>query len=302
MTTEAATTVSTPEPTSDEIAALGTKVTEATANLTTVQTSAMSAMQAAMKEGASGLSKIQVESVKVADAQRQLDVATAALENATKASRWENLLPARKPIEDAIRSLLIESINSTPWATVHGVITVGTPEIPAVAEVKVDGKVTVAAVAAQPADPHRVTVSFKPVLAELDVSDLEAQIADAVESEAFASTNVKSLDFNVTNIGTPTAMLQLVPTNMVTAAARNKPSKGTSSDRGSWEYLYEGKVLGSKEFLIAIKASGHSIVTERKQGFDTALDADKSGYGMSNLAKQVADALSVTRRQKVATR
>ncbi len=206
-----------------------------------------------------------------------LEQRTATLNDARASSVFESLLSVREPVRDAFRSLLIES---TP--TVSIVSAVGTVTI-----VKADD------------GTESAEVALTATLSKLDLEAIKTAIAESVDVAAFTKAGITSVSYTVSDIGTPSAM---VDDKITAKGAASKPATPKASgdtdgatSRKAWSYQVNGEWIGAKAFLEHVEASGHAIATDRAQSFETSLRGTKNG--LSTLAQQVAAKLNTPTRQ-----
>jgi hypothetical protein len=263
------TNATTPEATPEDIEALNSAITEAEAKVASLKAAmandAPEIMKAATASGDYSTLTARGEEIKVAE--QAVTRARAKLDEASRASRWENLAEARKPIEDTIHELLVAAKPTVSVKAVKGVA-------------RVD-------------DEGVVTVSLKPELAALDMSGIESAIAATFDGKAFKATNVTSIEINVMGLDTASPVAALRPTANVSLPFRNKGGDGSTGAR-SGALSYDG--MGAKDFLIAQwngTGAGHDYLTgKRAKSYDTAING--TGNGLSNLAHDTAKMLGIT--------
>lgn len=208
---------------------------------------------------------------------RPVQVATDKLESARKAlsegkaaDRWESSIAVRQPVLDAIDATILDNRPSVKVLGVTGRI-----------EIDADGK---------------VSVNLTPQIGKLDMADIEALVAEAVNVPEFQKVEILSVDVSVTGLDGQSPVISLKPT--ASGRARSVASNPDAPRAGALEYNYKGEWLGAREFLTAVEAAGEQIATDRKQSFETALRGN--GNGLSNTAKQVAAKLNAESRTREA--
>lgn len=205
----------------------------------------------------------------VAKAQAIYESRMATLKDAKANDVWEQSIAVREPILEAIRAMLIDAPISVTLESVSGSLKIE------------DGK---------------VSVSLTPVLGKIDMSTIEAAIAEKADPKGFAAVEISAVDISVTDIGKENALVSLaLPSSKATKAKATGTSDGTRA--GSLEYNYKGEWLGAKAFVTAVESNGEKIATDRKPSFDTVLRG--TGNGLSNLAKDAAKKLGVESREVV---
>lgn len=199
---------------------------------------------------------------------------------------WERTHDMRQPTLTLLRTLLVANPPHAEISAARGVMKFAHVDaVAAVAEIKAsDGTVT----PASPAVPahFETTVILRPEIGEIDMSDIEEMVADSANPEAYLAEGIASIDINVLRIGKPDASISLMPTSAVTVAAKVKVGSSMGTRATGRKYLWNGTLYGSRDFLVAIEASGHAIAKERAQSFDTVLRG--TGNGLANLAKELA--------------
>lgn len=199
-------------------------------------------------------------------AKRALVKATQEVEQAEKNEFWNKAEDTRRPVVDALRAMLVDAGLSAPIVAVRGRITIEN------GEAKID---------------------LVPEIAKLDMSEIESLIIDTVDVDAFTAQGIDSIDVNVTKIGSPDALVHLLPTAAVNAAGKVKVSESGTTRGGAKVYTWNGKGYGAKDFLTAVFESGHEyLTTTRRQSYDTAMGP--TANGLSNLAKATAPKVGAT--------
>jgi len=266
-------TTETVEPTTEMIEALQAGIVEAQGKVTSLQAAmandAATIMEEAQKSG--DFSTLTARGKEIEDAKAAVVKATAKLDDASRASRWENLKTAREPIENVLHELLVDGKPMVAVTAVKGVA-------------KID-------------DAGVVTVSLKPTLASLEMTELEAAVAATFDGPAFKLTNVTSIEINVIGLDTASPVVALKPTANVNIQFRNKAEGGTGAATGGLQYAYNGAMLGSRDFLVAVNASGSGegfdyLTQKRAKTYETAING--TGFGLSELAKQTAKKMGIT--------
>lgn len=217
----------------------------------------------------------------VSRATSRRDAIKTELDVAVASDRWETSLEIRQPVQDVIHEMLIES----------------TPEAPLVS---VNGRIRIT--------DEGINVDLIPVLAKLDLSSIETQIAEAVDIDAFREHGFVDVTITIEKLDTESPIMSLNPTPAGTTVKRERATSGgnpTGARSGNLEYSFGGAWLSSRQFLEAVRAND-SLADEKgtkiSAAHGTALTnvLDNKGQGMSNLAKTIADKLKVERREKPA--
>lgn len=206
----------------------------------------------------------------VTAASNRLEAVKAALEAGRANDRWESSIEVRQPILDQMRDMFITNKVVAPMTGISGTLKV------------VDGK---------------AVYTLNPVFGKVEIStdDLEA-ITDV---EKLVALGLDSIDINVTALTAENPVMSLTPTGA--KSAQKAPAKAKSGQaegstettrKGTKVFTWNGTEYGSKDFLEAVEASGHQVVADNAQSFQTALHGSKNG--MSNLAESVAPKVGAT--------
>lgn len=265
------TNATTPEATPQDIEALQAAITEAESKVSTLKAAmandAPNIMAEATKSG--DYSTLTARGEEIKNAELGVTKAKAKLDEASRASRWENLSEAREPITNVLRELLITSKPVAQITSVKGV--------------------------AKVADDGTVEVSLTPSYEKVDMGEIEKAVAAAFDGPAFKATNVTSIEINVLGIDRADATVNMLPTANTSIQFRNKAAvTGDAPRSGAKSWSYNGQTgLSSKDFLVAAFANGETYLTDkRRKSYDTAMGP--SGNGLSNLAVDLGKHLNIT--------
>jgi hypothetical protein len=254
--------------TASKIETMEKALADAIAAFDAANLAAATATKALLAEPSPDYAKLAEIGAPVKRAERVVDDARATLKVAKNESVWGQLDEIRSPVLATIRESLVTDVPTLKLASALGHINI--PE-------DNDAVVT-------------LTLTFE----KADSSEIAALIAMSVDGEAFRAQGITDIDFSVADIGGLNT-IDLKPTAAVAMNDAGKRAAATGVRGGSWSFTYEGKVLGSREFLEAVEASGAQIAKDRAPGFETALRG--SGNGLRNLAIGVAKSLNVPASQ-----
>ena len=285
MTTETAPNI---DQLKDDLASANTALSEANAAVAKIATEYITSGSFDKLAATPEMRGVQTAQTKVHTAQRALDTAT-------KESRWASFEVQRAPVQ----AILADMVKARPMAPVTSAklrITIDTEEV---AEGDAMVQVRVA------------NVRLTPVVDKIDLDNFEAMIAEAIDVAAWDAAGISDVSGLITRIGQKEFKasddIRISPTASLNAAGKS----ATGERAGSREYNYNGSWLGTRDFIAAVEASGHAVVTDRARAFDVALrdpsertthGADgvepAKGNGMSSFGKQLAKTLGVDTRSK----
>lgn len=257
---------------STEIEKLQSKVSESQSTYDTAQTESTTKVQSIMSVQPIDFIALAAASEPVARAKRTLDNAVEALRQFTVNDKWESSIIIRQPLLDTLRQVFIDAKPTTFLSSVSGTI-------------KID-------------ESGQLQVTLNPTWNRPDISDdtLDA-VVKSIDVEQFKANGFTDMSVVLRALDTESPVISLDPSGNKTSVAKSTKSAPSSngSGRGSWKYTYKGQELGSKAFLQALEANNDPIIAEHDVGLETALRG--SGYGMSNLAKQIAEKMKVPATQ-----